>query len=120
MLLLRLSPLIPYNALDYLSGTTSISFEKYSMGLIGILPGVVLYCFLGSTGSAVASGNIQWLSYTLGLFFAITGVAVASYYAREELESIIDRESSTDCLVGSPENGNEFSVPHPYQVSEIV
>jgi len=90
------------------------------MGLIGILPGVILYCFLGSTGSAVASGNIQWLSYTFGLFFAIIGVAVASYYAKEELESIIDRESSTDCLVGSPENGNEFSVPHPHQVSEIV
>ena len=37
MLLLRLSPLIPYNALDYISGVTSISIVHYSLALLGLV-----------------------------------------------------------------------------------
>ena len=42
MLLLRLSPLIPFNALDYISGVTSISLRDYSLALCGILPGTIM------------------------------------------------------------------------------
>ena len=37
--LLRLSPIIPYNALNYIAGATAVSFRDYTLALIGLLPG---------------------------------------------------------------------------------
>ena len=37
--LLRLSPIIPYNALNYIAGATAVSFRDYTFALIGLLPG---------------------------------------------------------------------------------
>ena len=55
MVLLRLSPLIPYTALDYMSGLTSISFWSYALALVAILPGTIAFCFLGATASSIAT-----------------------------------------------------------------
>ncbi|MDD2580083.1 MAG: TVP38/TMEM64 family protein [Clostridia bacterium] len=44
MLLLRLSLIIPYNLINYISGLTRIRYRDYALGsLIGMLPGTVLY-----------------------------------------------------------------------------
>lgn len=52
--LLRLSPIIPFNVINYVGGVTAISLKNYSLALIGILPGTILYCFIGaSAGSLV-------------------------------------------------------------------
>lgn len=96
MVLLRLSPLIPYNALDYLSGITSISLRTYCLGLIAILPGVVMFTFLGATASSLISSHdeatrhkgIQIFSFVFGVFFAVLGVGVASYYSKIELDNV--------------------------------
>ena len=39
--LLRLSPIIPYNALNYIAGATAVSFRDYTLALIGLLPGEI-------------------------------------------------------------------------------
>ena len=57
--LLRLSPVIPFNVTNYVGGVTAISFRDYSLALIGILPGTILYCFIGaSAGSLVDSEDM--------------------------------------------------------------
>ena len=49
--LLRLSPLIPFNLSNYLYGLTAIAFIPYVLAtLIGMLPGAVLYVYLGTIG----------------------------------------------------------------------
>lgn len=94
MILLRLSPLIPYNALDYMSGITSISLVAYCLALIGILPGTILFCFLGATASSLTESTsskhevVRIISLVFGLVFAIIGVAVASYYSKVELNKV--------------------------------
>ena len=35
--LLRLCPLVPFNALNYAMGATSISFKEYATGSVGVL-----------------------------------------------------------------------------------
>ena len=95
MLLLRLSPLIPYNALDYMSGVTSISTKDYSLALTGLLPGTIVFCYLGATASSLAEGRtssedgpIQTVAMVLGVIFALAAIVVASYYSRLELDKV--------------------------------
>jgi hypothetical protein len=97
MLLLRLSPLIPFNALDYISGVTSISLQKYSLALVGIIPGTITFCYIGATASsfgdattaASANKTLHATILVLGVVFALAGGAVASYYSKIELERIL-------------------------------
>lgn len=95
MLLLRLSPLIPFNALDYISGVTSISFRDYALALIGILPGTIMFCMVGATASSFTDTNTssenllaRRVSLIGGLLFAVIGVAIASYYSKMELDKV--------------------------------
>ena len=94
MILLRLSPLIPFNALDYMSGVTAIPLWAYSLALIGILPGTITFCFVGASASSLAdsthSGNktVRIITIIFGVAFAILGVSVASYYSKLELDRV--------------------------------
>jgi uncharacterized membrane protein YdjX (TVP38/TMEM64 family) len=96
MILLRLSPLIPYNALDYISGVTSIPLRDYSLALIGILPGTILFCFVGATASSLADGSLDASGHRglrvfvliFGLVSAFAGVYAASYYSKLELDKV--------------------------------
>jgi uncharacterized membrane protein YdjX (TVP38/TMEM64 family) len=108
MVLLRLSPLIPYNALDYISGVTSISLASYSFALLGILPGTIMFCAIGATASSLAdgtdeasSGNLRLFALFFGLVFAFAGVAVASYYSKIELDRILSEDASGENEVDS-------------------
>ncbi|KAL7517774.1 hypothetical protein ACHAWX_002662 [Stephanocyclus meneghinianus] len=53
-LLLRLSPIIPFNIINYIGGVTAISLKDYTRALIGILPGTVLYCFIGASAGSLS------------------------------------------------------------------
>mmetsp|Transcript_1140 Transcript_1140/g.2276 ORF Transcript_1140/g.2276 Transcript_1140/m.2276 type:complete len:292 (-) Transcript_1140:437-1312(-) len=103
--LLRLSPIIPFNALNYLGGATAVSFWAYTTALIAILPGTVFYIFLGSSAGSLVdiegsnmmengedeqgNGNAQTISIVVGIIFGILGIAVTSIYAKKELNKII-------------------------------
>jgi len=61
--LLRLSPVFPFNALNYLLGLTSVRFWPYVFASwSGMLPGTLLYVYLGYAGKAglaAASGDAE-------------------------------------------------------------
>src|SRR4029079_5606758 len=55
VLLTRLSPLFPFNVLNYAFGLTGIGFRDYVLAsAIGMLPGTVLYVYLGSAAKALS------------------------------------------------------------------
>jgi hypothetical protein len=114
MILLRLSPLIPYNALDYISGVTSIPLRDYSLALIGMLPGTILFCFVGATASSLADGSLDASGHrglrlfvlAFGLLSAFAGVYTASYYSKVELDKVCFVGMQSICIVlrcGQPE-----------------
>jgi uncharacterized membrane protein YdjX (TVP38/TMEM64 family) len=86
-----------HQALDYISGITSISLWAYSLALLAILPGVVLFTFIGASASSLASSGedasknqtARIFTTIFGVTFAIIGVAVASYYSKIELDKIL-------------------------------
>ena len=53
--LLRLSPVVPFNFLNYALGVTSISIKDFAIASAGMLPGAVMYAYAGKvTGEALA------------------------------------------------------------------
>lgn len=54
--LLRLSPLFPYNLLNYALGLTAVPLGSYALASwIGMMPGTLLYVYLGSLAGDLAS-----------------------------------------------------------------
>jgi len=95
MTLLRLSPIIPFNAINYIAGVTAISFRDYFWALFGILPGTILFVFLGaSAGSLADSANsgdnitVTIVVVVVGIVFGVIAIAATSYYAKKELQKV--------------------------------
>ncbi|MXW45939.1 MAG: TVP38/TMEM64 family protein [Gammaproteobacteria bacterium] len=56
VLLARLSVVIPYNLLNYALGLTNVRFSAYLFGtLVGMLPAIFLYVYLGSVAGSLTS-----------------------------------------------------------------
>ena len=55
ILLTRLSPLFPFGLLNFTYGLSEVKVRDFTLGMIGILPGTVLYCSLGSLALKVSN-----------------------------------------------------------------
>jgi uncharacterized membrane protein YdjX (TVP38/TMEM64 family) len=53
--LLRLSPVFPFNLLNYALGLTRVGFADYALASLGMLPGTLLYVYSGSVAGEVAA-----------------------------------------------------------------
>ncbi|KAL3923761.1 MAG: hypothetical protein SGILL_001464, partial [Bacillariaceae sp.] len=96
MALLRLSPIIPFNIINYVAGVTSISFWSYCLALFAIIPGTTLYVFLGASAGSLAesatsgdSATITIVVVVVGVVFGILAIAMTSYYAKKELNRVV-------------------------------
>ncbi len=71
--LVRLSPLFPFGVLNYAFGATRISFGRYALATwIGMLPGTLMYCYLGSAAKEltdIVSGHGSSDPWHRALFF---------------------------------------------------
>jgi uncharacterized membrane protein YdjX (TVP38/TMEM64 family) len=58
---IRLAPIFPFNAVNYLLGLTPIPLSTYILATaIGIIPGSFAYCWLGRGGIEAATGRPPW------------------------------------------------------------
>lgn len=78
--LTRLSPVLPFNLLNYAYGLTTVGFKEYALASwLGMMPGTFLYVYLGAAaGEAARSGPrgrtpAEWSLFATGL--AATAVA---------------------------------------------
>ena len=93
--LLRLCP-IPFGLANYLYGLTGVPFGQYLFAsVVGSIPGVLLFCQLGSTGKAsleaVASGHLsggagQIALLTVSLLATISAIILLPRFARRAVE----------------------------------
>lgn len=90
VLLTRLSPIFPFTLLNYAFGVTQVSLKDYIVGSVGMLPGTVLYVYLGSLAGDLTTTatnqpltaeaqTAQWIIRILGLAATI---AVTIYITR--------------------------------------
>jgi uncharacterized membrane protein YdjX (TVP38/TMEM64 family) len=80
VVLLRLSPIVPFNLQNYALGITAISFWQYlGATLVGIAPGVAVYVYLGIFGDGLGkkTSALDWVLLGAGLAAtAVLGVIV--------------------------------------------
>ena len=53
MILMRLSPIIPFIFVNYVLGVTSVTFTHYAVSTLFILPGTIVYVFIGTTTGSI-------------------------------------------------------------------
>jgi uncharacterized membrane protein YdjX (TVP38/TMEM64 family) len=100
VLLTRLSPVFPFILLNYAFGITGVSFKDYALGAIGMIPGTVLYVYIGSLagdlariGSATQPPNatVQWAIRILGLIATVAVTVYVTRVARQALAEQVDQ-----------------------------
>lgn len=89
VLLLRLSPLVPFNVQNYLFGVTNVRFVHYLIATaIGILPGAALFISIGAFGHGTddaTSHTISWLLFGIGLATTALAAIVVTRKVRARL-----------------------------------
>jgi uncharacterized membrane protein YdjX (TVP38/TMEM64 family) len=86
--LLRLSPVFPFNLLNYALGLTKVGFWPYVAASIAMLPGTLLYVYYGKAAGSLAAlaggaktekGPGDWIVLGLGL---VATIAVTAFVTR--------------------------------------
>ncbi|MBW6487245.1 MAG: TVP38/TMEM64 family protein [Syntrophobacterales bacterium] len=99
--LTRLSPVFPFNLLNYVFGLTRVSLRDYVLASwIGMIPGTVMYVYLGSLAGSLAelggkdSGRArtlaEWALYVVGLIATVAVTVVITRIARRALNRRIN------------------------------
>ncbi|AFY34159.1 TVP38/TMEM64 family protein [Calothrix sp. PCC 7507] len=95
VLLTRLSPIFPFNLLNYAFGITGVTFKDYFIGSVGMIPGTIMYVYIGSLAGNLArigteaqptNTTIQWVIRIIGLIATIAVTAFVTRLARKALE----------------------------------
>ena len=94
--LTRLSPIFPFNLLNYAFGLTRVSLRDYVLASwIGMMPGTVMYVYLGSLAGSLAELGAQaggrtrtsaeWALYVVGMIATVAVTIVITRIARRAL-----------------------------------
>jgi len=97
--LLRLSPLFPFNLLNYALGLTSVRLRDYVLAHLAMLPGTLLYVYSGHAGRAAVNaasgtgperGALDWAILGFGLLATIVVTTIVTRIAAKALRGITD------------------------------
>ncbi|MHC4153432.1 MAG: TVP38/TMEM64 family protein [Planctomycetota bacterium] len=94
VLLTRLSPIFPFNLLNYAFGLTKVSLKHYFVASwVGMIPGTIMYVYIGSlagdlaklgTGERTRTAG-EWILYGVGLLATLVVTVFVTRIARKAL-----------------------------------
>lgn len=104
VLLTRLSPIFPFNLLNYAYGVTGVALKDYVLASIGMIPGTVMYVYLGSLAGSLATlgtesrpdnPQLQWAIRIIGAIATVAVTIYVSTVARKALAEVLADDTST-------------------------
>lgn len=99
VLLTRLSPVFPFNLLNYAFGITGVLLRDYALGSVGMIPGTIMYVYIGSlagdlarigTESQPTNPTIQWAIRIIGFIATVAVTVYVTRIARKALAEKVD------------------------------
>lgn len=89
--LMRLSPLVPFSLQNWVFGATSVGFLPYFLATsFGILPGTLLYVWIGSLGGAAASAedadSLKFVFFGIGILATLIVTVLVGRKASAKLK----------------------------------
>ncbi len=97
--LLRLSPVFPFNLLNYALGLTQVRLLDYLLASVGMLPGTLLYVYYGKVvgdvaqlagGTPLEKGGEYYAVLGLGLIATVVVTTLVTRTARRALKEVTD------------------------------
>ncbi|MCP4452565.1 MAG: TVP38/TMEM64 family protein [Planctomycetes bacterium] len=101
VLLTRLSPVFPFNLLNYAFGLSHVSLKHYMLASwLGMIPGTIMYVYIGSLAGDLASLGTEgrtrttgeWILYGIGLLATGVVTVFVTRLAKKALASRIPFE----------------------------
>ena len=95
MFLLRLSPLIPFNILNYALALSGVRYVDFAIALLGMIPAIIMYTYYGKVVGDVAAlaagvspprGPEYYALLVLGLVAIIISTTMITRAARRAVE----------------------------------
>eukprot|EP00904_Undaria_pinnatifida_P000308 jgi/Undpi1/10278/HiC_scaffold_28.g12730.m1 len=129
MILLRLSPLVPFSGFNLIAGLTKASLRDYMIGCLGVIPGTVAFVFIGASTAGTMNEEeamrsedadetaclIRMITLIVGACAAVLALVAVTIYARKALKEALvvsELESKTDSVDTSTDlesgSGEEF------------
>jgi uncharacterized membrane protein YdjX (TVP38/TMEM64 family) len=110
VLLTRLSPLFPFTLVNYAFGLTNVRFRDYVLASwIGMLPGTMMYVYLGSSVkelAAIAAGHVEGGPARLVLFIVgLAATVVVTLYATR-----LARQALAQTVPGAVESSTHHAI----------
>ncbi|MBI2925568.1 MAG: TVP38/TMEM64 family protein [Verrucomicrobia bacterium] len=91
--LVRLSPVFPFNLMNYAFGVTRVSLRDYFLATwLGMMPATVLYVYVGSLARAAGDHSrtpAGWALYGIGLLATIAVTVLVTRTAKRALDQRI-------------------------------
>ena len=93
--LLRLSPLVPYNVLNYALVLSGVRYRDFAIGLLGMIPAILLYTYYGkvvgdvaalAAGVAPPRGPEYYVLLVVGLIAIVISTTLVTRAARKAIE----------------------------------
>ena len=95
MFLLRLSPLVPYNFLNYALALSGVRYRDFLLASVGMIPAIVMYVYYGkvvgdvavvAAGVAPPRGSEYYALLIVGLLTTIAATTLITRAARRAVE----------------------------------
>ncbi len=105
VLLTRVSPIFPFNLLNYAYGVTKVSLKDYVIGSLGMIPGTIMYVYIGSlagnlatigAGTTEANPVAQWTIRIIGFIATVAVTLYVTKVAKKALDdSVLDSSAQS-------------------------
>jgi uncharacterized membrane protein YdjX (TVP38/TMEM64 family) len=99
--LLRLSPVIPFNVLNYALGLTKVRVMDYFVASIGMLPGTLLYVYTGNLASVVVGAAGKTAPLRGPAFYAVLTLGLLATAAVTVLITRVAKRALTEATAGT-------------------
>lgn len=98
VLLTRLSPIFPFNLLNYAFGITGVSLKDFFIGSLGMIPGTIMYVYIGSLAGNLArigteaqptNPTLQWGIRIVGFIATVAVTVFVTRVAQKALDEAV-------------------------------